>query len=178
LLCVDQLRDEPFIAANLARVEARHPNAPRDRQLREMVRDQIGLMVNDVIATTIAACAAAGVKSVVDVRDAGRPLAGFSPDLAAAERELKRFMYARLYHHPSQLAAAEGARHVVAALFDAFAVDPALMGGEWSARLPDAPVDRARHISDYVAGMTDRFAIDAFARIFGRNAVPEALAHV
>jgi dGTPase len=178
LLDLDQLMEQPFVAANFGAVEGRFPGAPRDRLLRELVRDQIGVMVNDVIAATAANVAAAGVASVADVRAAGRALGGFSPELAAQERELKRFMYANLYHHPEQIAAAEAANRVVGRLFAAYADNPGLMGEDWSARLPGEECATTRHIGDYIAGMTDRFAIDRYAEIFGREAVPEALAHV
>jgi dGTPase len=178
LLDLDQLMEQPFVAANFRAVEDRFPGAPRDRLLRELVRDQIGVMVNDVIAATTANVAAAGVASVLDVRAAGRSLGGFSPELAAEERELKRFMYANLYHHPEQVAAAAAANEVVGRLFAAYADDPRLMGPDWAARLPGEECATTRHIGDYIAGMTDRFAIDRYAEIFGRADVPEALAHV
>jgi dGTPase len=177
LLTLDMLLDEPWVAENFRRVEARYPNAPHDRLLRELVRDQIGLMVNDVIAETQARVADAGVANVAEVRAAGRMLAGFSPGLAAAERGLKSFMYRQLYHHPSQLVAAAGAQTVVSTLFAAYAEEAATMGRDWHQRCPDDPVGKMRHIGDYIAGMTDRFAIDRFAEIMGRDAVPEALAH-
>ncbi len=178
LLDLDQLMEQPFVAANFGAVEERFPGAPRDRLLRELVRDQIGVMVNDVIAATTANVAAAGVASVAEVRAAGRPLGGFSPELAAQERELKRFMYTNLYHHPEQIAAAEAANQIVDRLFKAYVGDPCLMGEDWSSRLPGEMTATSRHIGDYIAGMTDRFAIDRYAEIFGRHEVPEALAHV
>lgn len=177
LLCFEQLMEQPFVAANFRGVEERFPGAPRDRLLRELVRDQIGVMVNDVIAATEANVAAAGVGSVYEVRAAGRTLGGFSAGLAAEERDLKRFMYANLYHHPEQVAAAEAANEVVGRLFAAYADNPRLMGEDWSGRLPGEECATNRHIGDYIAGMTDRFAIDRYADIFGRDAVPEALAH-
>ncbi len=177
LLTLDQLMAQPFVAANYRAVEKRFPGAPRDRLLRELVRDQIGVMVNDVIAATGANVAASGVASVAEVRAAGRTLGDFSDELARQERDLKRFMYANLYHHPSQIAAAAGAKEVVSRLFEAYAADPRLMGEDWGSRLPEGDGATVRHIGDYIAGMTDRFAIDRFAEIFGRNAVPEALAH-
>jgi dGTPase len=177
LLCLDQLMEQPFVAANFRGVEERFPGAPRDRLLRELVRDQIGVMVNDVIAATEANVAAAGVTSVDEVRAAGRTLGGFSPGLAVEERDLKRFMYTNLYHHPEQVAAAEAANEVVGRLFAAYADDPRLMGEDWSGRLPGELCATVRHIGDYIAGMTDRFAIDRYADIFGRDAVPKALAH-
>lgn len=177
LLSLDQLMEQPFVAANFAAVEERFPGAPRERLLRELVRDQIGVMVNDVIATTQANVADAGVANVAEVREAGRTLGGFSPELARQERDLKRFMYANLYHHPEQLAAAEAANHVIARLFAAYADHPRLMGADWSARVPGEECATTRHIGDYIAGMTDRFAIDRFGEIFGRDQVPAALAH-
>ena len=178
LLSLDQLMEQPFVAANFAAVETRFPGAPRERLLRELVRDQIGVMVNDVIAATRANVAETGVASVSDVRAAGRMIGGFSSDLARQERDLKRFMYANLYHHPEQLAAAEAANHVIARLFAAYADNPRLMGADWSARVPGEECATSRHIGDYIAGMTDRFAIDRYAEIFGRADVPPALAHV
>jgi dGTPase len=177
LLTRDMLLAEPWVADNYRRVEARFPAAPPDRLLRELVRDQIGVMVNDVIGETRARVGAAGVASVNDVRAAGQMLAGFSSELAAAERSLKAFMYCHLYHHPSQIAAADGAARVVSGLFAAYA-DGAPMGGSWDASAPEEPIARARHVGDYIAGMTDRFAIDRLAELCGRDAVPEALAHV
>jgi dGTPase len=176
LLTLDMLMAEPWVAANYRRVEAHFPGAPKDRLLRELVRDQIGLMVNDVIAETLARVDDARVENVDEVRATGRPLAGFSPALAASERALKRFMYEQLYHHPSQLAAADGARRVVTGLYAAYA-GGAPMGGDWDMRAPGDAIGRARHVGDYIAGMTDRFAIDRFAEIAGRDAVPEELAH-
>ncbi|HMQ20630.1 MAG TPA: deoxyguanosinetriphosphate triphosphohydrolase, partial [Sphingopyxis sp.] len=170
--------EQPFVAANYRAVEARFPGAPRDRLLRELVRDQIGVMVNDVIAATAANVADVGVASVDEVRAAGRTLGGFSDELAVKERDLKRFMYANLYHHPEQVAAAEGANRVIARLFDAYRADPRLMGADWSSRIPGEETATIRHIGDYIAGMTDRFAIDRYAEIFGRAEVPEALGHV
>ena len=173
-LCLDDLLTQPFVAENWRAVERRFPTAPRDRQLRELVRSQIGVMVNDVLAQTRERTQ--GMASIADVRAAGRASCAFSDELAEAERGLKRFLYDRLYYHPEQLATATRAREVTAALFAAFAADPALMGEGWASRLPAAEPWRSRHIADYIAGMTDRFAISAYARIFGFT--PEGLSNV
>lgn len=175
LLSLDQLLEQRFIADVWRGVEAKFPAVARERQLRELVRTQIGLMVNDVIAATQGAARAAGVADVAEVRAYGGALAGFSPDMARAERDLKRFMYRTLYHHPSQLVGADAARDVVTGLFVAYQGDPKAMGGTWSAALPDTETGRGRHIADYIAGMTDRFALERFAELFGRDAVPDAL---
>jgi dGTPase len=173
-LSLDDLLTQPFVADNWRAVERRFPGAPRDRQLRELVRSQIGLMVNDVLAET--AGRTAGMASPADVRAAGRASCAFSPALAEAERSLKQFLYQRLYYHPEQLTTAGLAREVTAGLFAAFAADPALMGEGWAGALPANEPQRSRHIADYIAGMTDRFAISAYARIFGK--VPEGLSNV
>jgi len=173
-LQLDELLTLDFVADQWRTVEARFPSAPRDRQLRELIRGQIGLMVNDVLEHTRANLA--GIGSVDEVRNAGRTLAGFSPDLVEQERRLKRFMYERLYYHPEQLATAERAREVVAGLFDAYVNDPALLGDGWQETLPADEPARGRHIADFIAGMTDRYAIDQYARIFGQ--VPEGLSNV
>jgi dGTPase len=167
LLTLDQLLSVPMVAQCWERVVARYPDVAPDKLLRELVREQIGHMANDLIATTRANIAAAGVKSVEDVRVAGRALVTFSPELAAQERDLKRFMYATLYHHPTQLAAAERARVVVTDLFAAYQTDPSLMTGEWVEDCVAQEPERSRHIADFIAGMTDRFAEKRHAELFG-----------
>ncbi|WP_070155353.1 deoxyguanosinetriphosphate triphosphohydrolase [Sphingobium phenoxybenzoativorans] len=168
LLTLDQILEVPMVAACWDRVRARHPGVAPERLLRELVRDQIGGMVNDVIETTRQAIMDAGVRDVADVRSAGMALSGFSPGLAEDERVLKRFMYATLYHHPEQLAAAEKARRIVSDLFAAYRSDPGLMTENWSGQCSVAEPARSRHIADYIAGMTDRFAQKRHEEIFGR----------
>lgn len=173
-LALDELLTLDFVADHWREIECRFPGAPIDRRLRELVRSQIGWMVNDLIAET--AERARDMGSADDVRAAGRATAAFSADLAAQERTLKRFMYEKLYHHPQQLQTAERARAVTAELFAAYAQDPSLMNDGWAGRLPPHEPQRSRHIADYIAGMTDRFAIAAHAAIYGRT--PEGLRNV
>ena len=171
LLTLDQLLAVPVVKHCWDRVRARYPDIPQDRLLRELVREQIGLMANDLIASTRRNIAEARVETVEDVRSAGRPLVCFSPELAAQERDLKRFMYASLYHHPSQLAAANRARIIVRDLFRAYQQQPELMPSEWQdERLLNEP-GRSRHIGDFIAGMTDRYAEKRHAEIFGEMAL-------
>ena len=171
LLTLDQLLAVPVVKHCWDRVRARYPDIPQDRLLRELVREQIGLMANDLIASTRRNIAEARVETVEDVRAAGRPLVCFSPELAAQERDLKRFMYASLYHHPSQLAAANRARIIVRDLFRAYQQQPELMPSEWQDdRLLNEP-GRSRHIGDFIAGMTDRYAEKRHAEIFGEMAL-------
>ena len=142
--------------------------------MRELVRDQIGLMVNDVLDHTRAQVA--GMTSVKDVRDAGRQLAGFSPTMKEHERALKKFMYRKLYYHPEQVAAAERARDVVARLFAAYSQDQTLMPQSWQDQLPATEPQRSRMIADFIAGMSDKFAMQACAEIYGEK--PRGLVNV
>jgi dGTPase len=173
-LALDDLLGLDFVADQWRSVEKRFPSAPRERQLRELVRDQIGLMVNNVIATTRGNVR--GIASIENVRAAGRALAGFSPDMASRERGLKRLMYDRLYFHPDQVATAARAREVVAALFAAYSGEPGHLPEGWRAGLPAAEPARGRHVADFIAGMSDRYAIREYQRIFGR--APEGLSNV
>ncbi len=173
ILDLDQLCSVPLVAARWRAVCDRHPDVPPARLARELVRDQIGVMVNDVIDETRRRIAQARVETVADVRAAGRQLAGFSEPMAADERVLKRFMYATLYHSPSQIAVAEEARGVLARLFAAYAADPSLLPAEWREALPEAEPQRTRHIADFIAGMTDRYAISRHRELIGPVSLPE-----
>jgi dGTPase len=169
LLTLDQLLELPFIAARWQAICDRYPGARHETLIRELTREQIGVMVNDVIDTTRARIAATGVETADDVRQAAQTIGGFSAELAERERTLKRFMYANLYHHPTQIDAAARASVVIADLFAAYWADPALMPEEWRASMPDEEPQRSRHIADFLAGMTDRFAQKCHHEIMGEQ---------
>ncbi|QTD55573.1 deoxyguanosinetriphosphate triphosphohydrolase [Parasphingorhabdus cellanae] len=167
LLSIDQLLILPFIAERWSDICTRFPDVERDRLVPELIRDQIGLMVNDVIATTLQRIKDTGIALADDVRGAGLMIGGFSDDMATKERALKKFMYANLYNHPEQMAAADNARVVVADLVNAYRNEPSLMPDSWTDTLPSQEPDRIRHIADFMAGMTDRYASKRHAEIFG-----------
>lgn len=173
-LSLDDLMELDFLADQWRAVEKRFPNAPQERLLRELIRDQIGLMVNDVLDHSRENTA--GLSSVAEVRDMGRQLAGFSPEMQENERALKAFMYDKLYYHREQVTAAERARDVIARLFAAYSQDARLMPADWQARLPESDPGRARTIADFIAGMSDRFAMRACAEIYGD--MPQGLINV
>ena len=175
-LTIDELIELPSIADQWRAIERRFPGGRRDRLQRELVRGQIGRMVNDVIAETHRRLAESGAETVEEVRAAPLALAGFSAGMAEEERALKRFMYNRLYYHPEQIATAERARSVIAALFAAYVEDPSRMPESWREGMPQGEPGRSRHIADFIAGMTDRYAIDSYARLFG--SAPEGLRNV
>ncbi|MCM8730703.1 deoxyguanosinetriphosphate triphosphohydrolase [Hephaestia sp. GCM10023244] len=173
LLTLDQLLEVPFVARGWAKVRARYPHVAETRLLHELVRSQIGAMVNDLIEETRRRIAASGVETVADVRAAGATLACFSDAMRDEERALKRFMYANLYHHPRQLAAADAARVIVTGLFAAYRDDPCRMAPGWHEEIATDEPWRSRQIADYIAGMTDRYAIARYRETLGAIALPD-----
>ncbi len=171
ILTLEQMLAVPIVRRCWDKVRARHPDVPEERLVRELVREQIGLMVNDLLVTTRANLDAMGLVNadVSAIRAAGQAACAFSAPMREEERVLKRFMYDNLYHHPLQLAAAERAKVIVADLFEAYHADPALMESAWDASCAADEPYRSRHVADYIAGMTDRFAEQAHRNIFGKK---------
>jgi dGTPase len=166
LLTLDQLLELPFIAKRWDAIVSRYPGARHESLLRELVREQIGVMVNDVITSTQARIAENHIETIEDIRSINMKIGDFSAELAERERILKAFMYANLYHHPTQVDAAAKARTVISELFAAYSNDPQLLPAEWSDGLPMDEPQRSRHIADFLAGMTDRFASNCHEDIF------------
>lgn len=173
LIDFEDLLTVPLVREGWEAVCRRYPDVPHHRLRPELVRQQIGAMVNDVIETTRTSVSKAGIGSVEDVRAAGDTLAGFSPHMGEREAALKQFMYARLYHHPRQLEVAASARQIVSGLFSAYAGDPGLMHEHWRDTVPVEEPARARHIADFIAGMTDRYAISAYRLHVGKIDLPD-----
>lgn len=171
LLTLEQLLEVPVVARGWADVCARFPGIAPARLVGELIRSQIGAMVNDLIAETRSRLT--GIGDLADVRAAGRCLVGFSAEMREDERALKRFMYANLYHHPRQLEAARAAEGIVTGLFAAYRLDPTQMPGDWSARMPQDEPGRSRHIADFIAGMTDRYAVARYRAAVGPIDLPE-----
>jgi dGTPase len=172
LLDIAELVELPLVARLWARIAERHPGIAPDKRQRALVRDMIGAMVEDVLAETERRAAEAGIETADDVRSAGRQLAGFSEALASEERQLKRFLYDRLYGSPELVRVREQAQQVVANLSAAYRADPSLLPADW--RRDGDEVQRVRTIGDFVAGMTDRFAIARHEELIGPADLPAA----
>jgi dGTPase len=172
LLDFDDLLGLPFVRQVWDSVCRRYPGVDHKRLRAELIRQQIGAMVTDVIEETRHRIAASGVETVSDIRAAGQTLCGFSSVMATQEIAHKAFMYAKLYHHPSQLEAADFSRDVVAGLFKSYATECNRLPPDWAATVPDDPAERLRHIADFVAGMTDRYAIDRYREQVGPISLP------
>lgn len=167
------LLDVPFIAAHWQIVQARHPHAPHGLQVRELIRDMIGAMVNDLITESRARITAAAPQNSDDVRAAPHALIAFSPAMDKAERMVKATLYRELYRAKPVMTISAQAQRITSALFNAYHTDPAYLPEDWRSSLPAHEPRRARHISDFVAGMTDRYALSQHEALIG----PHGLVH-
>jgi dGTPase len=171
LLTLDQLRDVQLVRTQIEEVEARYPNLQGRRLIHETVRRMINHLVVDVVRSTDARVAAAAPKSVDEVRAQSGYLVGMSDEVRAQHIELKQFLRANLYRHYRVQRMTLKARRVVQALFQAFMADVNLMPDEHHhaalvLQARDGEAGRARAVADYVAGMTDRYAIREHERMF------------
>jgi dGTPase len=170
LLRLDELIELPLIKRLWGAIEQRHPGLLIEKKQRALVRDMIGHMVEDVLAETHRRVRESGVQTIEEVRTSGVSLAGFSDATAAEEREVKSFLYARLYDLPELKPVRIEAERVVANLAAAYRADPGLLP-EWWRRGGDE-VQQLRTIGDFVAGMTDRFALARHEELVGPVNLP------
>lgn len=172
LLSIEQLQEIPLFAEPYSEVIARYPDLPIRRRIHETVRRMIDKMVSDMIEQTRRLIAAADVASIDEVRAHAQPLAGYSEEMHERILELKRFLRHNLYAHPQVKQMSSKAAATVRELFRAYRENPALLPAEYQERTGHAAGQpgeavRARVIADYIAGMTDRYAIREHARLLG-----------
>ena len=170
LICIDDLLELSLIRRLWDDMELRHPGLSIEKKQRALVRDAIGQMVGDVLAETERRVGDAGVQTVDDVRASGRALAGFSEELEAEERALKRFLHERLYGLPELQPVRDEAERVVGNLATAYRSDPVLLPDSW--RRGGDETQQLRTIGDFIAGMTDRFAIARHEEVVGPVKLP------
>ena len=161
------LEDLALPGSILKAVRERYPALDPVRTGHELMRRQITRMVEDVIVAAHARLARIRPRSAEDVRGAGETMVAFSPEMAAAEKELKAFLYEHLYRHPEVMRVREGADVIVRQLFDVYFADPRAMPEGWREGL-DRAEDRvkARYVADFLAGMTDNYAVREHQRLF------------
>lgn len=168
LITLEMLEELPLISQLMSEVRQRYPNLEEPRLIHEIMRRQITAMVEDVIGVAQANILAIKPASADEVRHAGRTLAHFSEDFVAADRHIKTFLYRHLYRHPDVMRVRAAATTIVCDLFSAFMAAPSEMGEKHRhvgiEELPEAM--RARKVRDYLAGMTDTYAIAAHRRLF------------
>ncbi len=154
----------PFVEALLRDIGDRYPDLEEPRVIHELTRRVITRFIEDAIGESRRRIAEARLDSPEAVAAAVGPLVGHSPAMAAADREIKAFLFARMYRHPSVQRVRDGADAIVRRLFEAYLTDPSEMPRTWAVKAGQG--ERARAVADYIAGMTDRFAIHEHARLF------------
>jgi len=167
LLTLEMLQGVGLPGSILRGVRAKYPHLDDVRTGHELMRRQITLMVEDVIASTTANIERLKPDSADAVRAAGETLVTFSGGMAAAEKELKAFLYKHLYRHPEVMRVRADAERIVRELFDVYFADPRAMPDGWREGL-DRAEDRikARSVADFLAGMTDTYALKEHRRLF------------
>ena len=171
ILTMAELLEVPLVERHWAAIASRHPALSPERRQRALVRDMIGTMVGDVLDETRRRIAAAGVATIEDVRAAGRALVGFSSRLEPEERALKRFLYARLYNSAALTPIRIEAQRIVGDLVAAYRDGAAPLPPGWQRASGEEA--RLRGIADFIAGMTDRFAIARHAELIGPVNLPD-----
>ena len=162
LLSLEQLREQSLFEVQYREVHGLYPDLEDRRLIYEIIRRMIGTVVSDLIAETQRQVDAAGVGSIEDVRDAGKPLVNMSPNIYEQHVALKRFLSQHLYGHEQKLEMTRRANGIIEDLFAAYTADVARMPPQFAERAAELDeAGRARVIADYIAGMTDRFAIKA-----------------
>jgi dGTPase len=169
-LTLDMLEAAPISGAILGAVRERYPGLDAVRTGHELMRRQITAMVEDVIVAAHEELARLKPRSVADIHDAGRTIVRFSDGMAVDERGLKSFLHANLYRHPDVMRVRVAADRIMRDLFDRYFADPDVMPEGWRDMLARAD-DRikARHVADFLAGMTDTYAVKEHRRLFDRT---------
>jgi dGTPase len=163
---LDELRELPLVAELLAEVDRRHPGLEPARRIHETVRRLIDRMVRDLVTEARQRIVRHAPASPADVRLCPEPLVGFSAGFQPAATALRDFLHRRMYRHYKVSRMAMKARRVVRELFDAFLAAPECLPDGWREEAT-GPLGRpAETIRDYIAGMTDRYALDEHDRIF------------
>ena len=166
LLSVDQLIEEPLFAESYDEVRAMYPALDDRRFVYEIIRRMINHVVTDLIEATQARLRAIDPGSIDEIRDRSDVIVAFSDDIYTKHLSLKQFLMRNLYKHDKVSQMTDRARHTVKTLFDAYMADIRRMPDEFSSRAAAGDEEaRARVVADYVAGMTDRFAIREFERL-------------
>ena len=171
ILRLEELLELPMVRRLWLAIERRHPGLDPARKIKALVRDGIGTMVGDVLDETRRRVAEAGVANIDEVRAAGRALAGFSAGLAAEERQLKRLLYDRLYNSPPLTPVRDEAQRVISGLARYYIDQPESLPAGW--QRGEGETARLRGIADYIAGMTDRFAIARHEELVGPVHLPD-----
>jgi dGTPase len=167
LFTIDDLLALPLVGDIFSQVMSSYPSLESRRLRHEVIRRLISEMVSDVVSETKKRITENNIESAKDVRSLNYPVAEFSPEMQKNHLALKKFLYAKMYRHSEVNRSMSKARRVVTDLFNLFYDEPDLLPEEWQG-LCDKPGSEttARIICDYIAGMTDRFALEEHKTLF------------
>jgi len=167
LFHIDDIAAVPLPGKIIGAIRGVYPGIDDHRLVHELIRQLIGLLIDDVVVETLRRLAALSPRSADDVRRAEAPVGGFSPGMAEADRAIKDFLYPRMYRHARVMAVMDQAAGVVRDLFARYSDEPDELPAEWRDGLDGLDAGgRARRIADFIAGMTDRYALIEHARLF------------
>ena len=167
LFAVDDLKVMPLTAEMVADIDSRYPGLDQDRRGAELVRELISRLIGAVTSESGRRIAIVQPKSVDDVRHCGHQLIAFSPDIADAEAGIKAFLRQRMYRHPRVMRVMAEAEQIVLDLFARYQRVPGDLPPEWlEGAEREGESARARRIGNFIAGMTDRFALMEHQRLF------------
>ena len=169
LFSTDELAELPILRNCFAGVDAKYPGLNYYRRRHEALRRFFGVLVSDVIEVTEANLRDLAPRTPADIRGAGRMVVQFSPALWSDLKVIRAFLFERMYRAPTVIAMREQVTRVVDDLFPFFLAHPEELPKQWRKDVEDAEgeVALARIVSDYIAGMTDRFAIQCHERLIG-----------
>ncbi|PIE06427.1 MAG: deoxyguanosinetriphosphate triphosphohydrolase [Rhodobacterales bacterium] len=169
LFTTDEICALPLVGPAFAEVDAAFPGLGAKRRRHEALRRVFGAMVEDVLETARTNLAEVAPQSPDALRHAGRAMVRFSPALWAQLEEIRAFLFTRMYRAPSVMKTREEVTRVVEELFPAFLAEPELLPREWREDIARAEDEThlARIVGDYIAGMTDRYALETHRRMFG-----------
>lgn len=170
LFSVADLSRAPLAGEQVGDIERQWPDLEQSRFVGELVRTLIGFLVDDLLAETRRRISAANPSSADQVRNSGGALVGFSAGMDTQVRALKAFLFERMYRHPRVMGTMNRAKNVVTELFEALSRDPSLLPQDWAAHcgVSGDPVTGGV-VRDYIAGMTDNFALSEYTRVFHRE---------
>ncbi len=166
LFTIADLRGLPLTGEIIKQVEWHHPDLERRRLSHETIRRLIDRMVTDVLDETRRRLAALAPRCVAEIRWAAGPMVGFSDALRPGEQALRAFLFERMYRNFQVNRETSKARRVVQDLFRLFMDEPHCLPPEWHAEAMRAESQRGRVVADYIAGMTDRYALVEHQRLF------------
>ncbi|MCK5296659.1 MAG: deoxyguanosinetriphosphate triphosphohydrolase, partial [Alphaproteobacteria bacterium] len=168
LFDIKDIMEVPLVGDMVSEVNSLYPNLERSRLIHEIIRRLIAVMIDDVVDETRLRLNNEKPSSVEDVRKCKKPLVGFSDEMSKNDKAFKNFLFPNMYRHYKVNRMTSKAERILKDLFELLVSDIKLLPDDWRQRAGNEPNTQksARVVCDYIAGMTDKFALDEHARLF------------